>query len=370
MINHRYHRHQLIDWFSQEEIALKKVAVIGAGAVGNEVIKNLALLGVGEIQIFDFDQIEIHNLTRSVLFREGDVGRHKAAVAAERAMELDQNVKAIPIADDFWKKLRLSSLQDIDVVFCCVDNFEARIKCNTLCYLAGVDFINLGIDSRFASIESFPFSSSVANGCLECNLPDSVYRRISERYSCGHLKKVSFVEKKIPTTIITSTAAATFAVSIGLRLGSGDQGVEPTRVYVDTILGLATRSTLNRSKGCACCGRFLSPPKLVDSSREVGSLVGSAIRNATVVTSDPILVGYRIGADGDEKILFKNAYSFGSNFAESIAADPGSVSIEIRDQFQTVELANRFEGLQMPCKFAIVSKEDRVVVCEFDGESL
>jgi molybdopterin-synthase adenylyltransferase len=45
----RYHRHNLIDWFSQDALAKTKIAVIGAGAVGNEVIKNLALLGVGEV---------------------------------------------------------------------------------------------------------------------------------------------------------------------------------------------------------------------------------------------------------------------------------------------------------------------------------
>jgi molybdopterin-synthase adenylyltransferase len=44
VIEARYHRHELIDWFSQDAIARTKVAVIGAGAVGNEVIKNLALL--------------------------------------------------------------------------------------------------------------------------------------------------------------------------------------------------------------------------------------------------------------------------------------------------------------------------------------
>jgi molybdopterin/thiamine biosynthesis adenylyltransferase len=85
----RYHRHNLIDWFSQDALAKTKVAVIGAGAVGNEVIKNLALLGVGEIYVFDLDVIEEHNLTRSVLFRDADIGQPKAAVAAKRAMELD-----------------------------------------------------------------------------------------------------------------------------------------------------------------------------------------------------------------------------------------------------------------------------------------
>jgi molybdopterin/thiamine biosynthesis adenylyltransferase len=150
------------------------------------------------------------NLTRSVLFRDFDIGRPKAEVAAQRAAELDENIRAIPVHGDFWDHLSLSALKTFDILFCCVDNFEARIRCNTLCYLAGTDFVNTGVDSRSALVELFPFSRGTAGGCLECNLPGTVYSRIAERYSCGHLRKLSFVEKKIPTTIITSTRRGGF----------------------------------------------------------------------------------------------------------------------------------------------------------------
>lgn len=62
-----------------------KVLVIGAGQLGNEIIKNLALLGVGNVLIADKDCIEHSNLSRSVLYREGDIGKPKANVAADRA---------------------------------------------------------------------------------------------------------------------------------------------------------------------------------------------------------------------------------------------------------------------------------------------
>jgi len=57
-----------ISWWDREKVQNAKVMVIGAGALGNEVIKNLALMGIGHIFIVDFDKIEAANLSRSVLF--------------------------------------------------------------------------------------------------------------------------------------------------------------------------------------------------------------------------------------------------------------------------------------------------------------
>ena len=56
----------LLSWFKKERVKNARVLVAGAGALGNEVVKNLALFGVGHIYVADFDQIEISNLTRSI----------------------------------------------------------------------------------------------------------------------------------------------------------------------------------------------------------------------------------------------------------------------------------------------------------------
>ena len=369
MTDARYGRHNLINWFSQEAVARTKVAVIGAGAVGNEVIKNLALLGVGEIHIFDLDLIEEHNLTRSVLFRETDIGRSKAEVAAQRAVELDSNVSAVPFHGDFWNFLEFSQLTTFDVVFCCVDNFEARIRCNTLCYLTRVDFVNMGIDSRSAVVEVFPFSRTSTAGCFECNLPATVYSRMGERYSCSHLRKISFIERKIPTTIITSTIAGSLAVSFGLRLGVGDDIIEARRFYVDTISGSLTRATLARAEDCACCGRLSADPILIKSKRAIGELPEGIELDATVTTSEPILVSYRIAGEDTRHLVFRNASSFDSSFPESVSADAGSVELEVRDQFTIEELIGRFAGFDMPCKFALVSGNGKILLCEFEGQT-
>ena len=63
---------QSLSWWKKDRVQEAKVMVVGAGALGNEVLKNLALLNVGHILIVDFDRIEYSNLSRSILYREAD----------------------------------------------------------------------------------------------------------------------------------------------------------------------------------------------------------------------------------------------------------------------------------------------------------
>ncbi|MDB5324887.1 MAG: UBA/THIF-type binding protein, partial [Phycisphaerales bacterium] len=81
----RFDRFKLIGWWDQRRLSEAKVLVIGAGALGNEIIKNLALLGVGHVVIADKDTIENSNLSRSVLYRADDTGQMKATTAAVAA---------------------------------------------------------------------------------------------------------------------------------------------------------------------------------------------------------------------------------------------------------------------------------------------
>lgn len=256
----RYSRHRMVEWFDQDLVSSLKVIVVGAGAIGNEVLKNLALLGVGHITIIDMDHIEIHNLTRSVLFREDDIGASKAVVAAQRIKEINGDVEVDFIIGRLEEKLHLSKISTYDLVFSCLDNFEARLALDEMCLLAGVTIVNGAIDARYASVEIYPYKINRHSGCYSCNLPAGAYHRIAQRYSCGWLRREGLVEKKIPTTIITSSLAASMMVSWALRypLVSGNESNQPSayRVLMDSFTGSSSTSVLTLNPECPNCSRY------------------------------------------------------------------------------------------------------------------
>ena len=141
----RYSRLRLIAWWDQEKLAQARVLVVGAGALGNEVLKNLALMGLGHIYIVDFDQVEESNLTRSVLFRRNDCGRSKAEAAASALKDLNPDLEILALNADILTDLGLGMVAEMDVVMGCLDNREARLWLNRMCWKTGTPWIDGGI---------------------------------------------------------------------------------------------------------------------------------------------------------------------------------------------------------------------------------
>ena len=143
----------LLSWYKMDVVKNAKVMVVGAGALGNEVLKNLALFGVGNIIIVDFDTIEYSNLTRSVLFREADAdkGFFKSEVAARKVKEINPNINVQYICGRLDSDVGLGVYRKMDVVIGCLDSRLARMQLNRLCMRANVPWVEGGIENLTGS---------------------------------------------------------------------------------------------------------------------------------------------------------------------------------------------------------------------------
>ena len=153
----------------------------GVGALGNEVLKNLALLGFGRILICDIDRVEIHNLTRSPLFRLSDLGRYKADAAAEHAREINPDVITIPFSRSIGD-LGLGAFRKADIVFSTFDGDVPRIITNAACMQAGTPWVDagLGIDNHETGEIALFNASDPDARCYTCGMdPSLVVQRLN-----------------------------------------------------------------------------------------------------------------------------------------------------------------------------------------------
>jgi ubiquitin-activating enzyme E1 len=130
-----------------------KVFIMGAGAIGCELLKNLALMGVGassdgKIALTDMDHIEKSNLNRQFLFRDEDIGKSKSVTAMEKTLELNKDVniecyeeRVCPESDDIFNS---EFFNELTCVLTAVDNVKARKYIDTKCVGAGIPLIDSG----------------------------------------------------------------------------------------------------------------------------------------------------------------------------------------------------------------------------------
>ncbi|MGH7727621.1 MAG: HesA/MoeB/ThiF family protein, partial [Vulcanimicrobiaceae bacterium] len=166
----RYSRHLLIPEIGlagQERLAAARALVVGAGGLGVPVLQYLVAAGVGRIGICDDDVVELSNLQRQVLYDSGDLGKKKAAVAAEHLRAQNPQVALDPLALRFDAGNARELVRLYDLVIDATDSFEARYLINDAARLEGKPDI-------YAAIFRFEGQVSVfdqGGPCYRCLFP-------------------------------------------------------------------------------------------------------------------------------------------------------------------------------------------------------
>ncbi|MGI0072092.1 MAG: molybdopterin-synthase adenylyltransferase MoeB [Thermoplasmata archaeon] len=168
----RYSRHLLLPEVGvagQKALRRSKVLIIGAGGLGAPTSLYLAAAGVGEIGLVDFDEVELSNLQRQVLYTTADLGRPKLDAAKDRLEALNPGVRVRTIPGHLTSATALDVLRPYDVVVDGTDNFPTRYLVNDACVL-------LGKPNVYGSIYRFEGQASVFDAkrgpCYRCLYPE------------------------------------------------------------------------------------------------------------------------------------------------------------------------------------------------------
>lgn len=212
---------RLMSWWDAEKVSAANVMVVGAGALGNEVLKNLALMNVGSIFIVDFDTIEYANLCRSVLFRTEDINKNKfkCEIAGERIKEINPNIKVQSLNGDVMIDVGLGVMRRMDVIIGCLDNRIARLFINRYAYKVGKVWIDGAIENLSGQLNVYQNGKS----CYECALTNTDWENIRFKMGCADIAQRNSTQGRVPTTPISSSIIAAMQVQEAIKVIHGNE---------------------------------------------------------------------------------------------------------------------------------------------------
>lgn len=165
----RYARHLSLPEFgeaAQDRLKRGRVLVIGAGGLGSPALLYLAAAGVGRIVVVDDDRVDASNLQRQILYREHDIGRLKAEVAAEELRAQNPLVRVDAITERFRRGNALDLVSACDVIIDGSDNFATRYLVNDACVMAGRPFVYGAIQGLEGQLAVFNWQDGPTYRCL------------------------------------------------------------------------------------------------------------------------------------------------------------------------------------------------------------
>ncbi|HST09468.1 MAG TPA: ThiF family adenylyltransferase, partial [Terriglobales bacterium] len=186
--------------------------------LGNEILKNAVLLGFRKIVLVDLDRIEESNLSRTVLYRNRDIGTFKADAAARACHELTPDVTVQPLVANIVHSVGLGVFEWSDLILAGLDNREARLWINRSAWKVNRPWIDGAIEGINGVARVF--LPGVAP-CYECTLGEVDWNLLQKRMSCNLLVLEQDTESKIPTTPTISSIVAGIEVQEAVKLIHG-----------------------------------------------------------------------------------------------------------------------------------------------------
>lgn len=248
----RYDRQLLIDNWDQTKLEQSKVTVVGLGALGTVAAASLAMAGVGNLILIDFDTIETSNLNRQLFFRPTDVGRSKVTVAAQVLQNINPNIN-IETLNTSIEKAPKDQLKKSTVIVEGLDTFRVRRWVNSFIIETNIPLVSGGMYGFLGNIQVVIPNKSP---CLECQslIPEEELQKACTPF--GEVRKQMRPEET-EEDIIPSISSVSFVIGglmaqETLKIILGVPPLEPF-LFWDGKEGIFTAVPLKRRDDCFVC---------------------------------------------------------------------------------------------------------------------
>lgn len=270
--------------YDPEVLEGASVIVVGAGALGQNVLLDLALSGVRQLRIVDGDVFEDHNLTRSPLYPGGAPGARKAtAVGSQVARQHTAKRPRIQAADAWIEELGLGAFEGVDAIAACVDSLAARAYLARVALLLGLPIVDGGFSGANVGMTAYPVGEDpTETPCWSCGGPP-----VPGTFSCRQFAEYAATAGVVPA-IQNGAATLGGLVAEAIVMVLHGKLTVPKRISLDIRTG---ESLVFRPEPAPIC------------SSTHRRLPGSPVRSrlGSEATAAELLQRY---GDGDEALLF------------------------------------------------------------------
>jgi adenylyltransferase/sulfurtransferase len=234
----------------QMKLKSARVLIIGTGGLGSPLCLYLAAAGIGSIGLLDFDQVDLSNLQRQVIYSVRDVGRPKLEAAKGRILELNPNIQVESHEVRLTSQNALGIIKDYDVIVDGTDNFPTRYLVNDACVL-------LGKPNVYGSIFRFEGQISIFDAkkgpCYRCLYPQPPPPGLVPSCAEGGVLGI------LPGVVGALQAVETLKTI----LGKGDTLVGRLLLF-DALRMSFKELRIQKDPGCPVCGKNPSVKSLID----------------------------------------------------------------------------------------------------------
>ncbi|PNX54217.1 MAG: hypothetical protein BV458_00520 [Thermoplasmata archaeon M9B2D] len=237
MTKERYRRQTLVKEFGQngqEVLAAKHAVVIGGGGLGSNSANLMVRMGIGSIDIIDYDTIELSNLHRTSVFSEEDLGKSKALILKERLQKVNKNVRVNAINQKVTPENIRPLLSAADVIIDGTDSIPLRLLINEISIQQNIPWVYAGVYETVGMVMGILPKKTP---CIQCVIQSITEPPLQETPVLGSL----------PATI----AAIQCNETIKILLGKHPKGL----IIYDVWNQCFDIMTIQRNPICPICGK-------------------------------------------------------------------------------------------------------------------